>query len=148
MNMIFINVSCYHRLNIITKILSDHRHSDPVSEFRRDVIIGRKTLYVMDRFHRSFALQRRKAVEVVPGELVVNEPHLIAGRFSIRHTVYGGRVEQRFGLVRVENVPQTFLDSSVDSDTFTVRDSSVTSFLRISTSSAYMLFVSFAFLAT
>ena len=73
---------------------------------------------------------------MVTSELVVNEPHLIAGRFSIRYTVYGGRVEQRFGLVGVKYVPQTFLDSSVDSDTFTVRDSSLTSFRKISTSSA------------
>ena len=77
--MILINVSSYDRLSIITKILSDHRHSDPVGELRRNVVIGRKTLDVVDRFHRPFALQRWRAVKAVTCELVVNESHLIAG---------------------------------------------------------------------
>ena len=66
------------------------------------------------------------------GELVINKPHLQVGGFSVGHAIYRGGVKQVFGLVGVEYVPQTFLDSSVESDRFTVRNNSCTSFLNIS----------------
>ena len=96
------------------------------------MIIGQETLYVMDSFHRAFALQRRRAVEVIFGELVINKPHLQVGGFSVGHTIYRCRVKQILGLVGVKYVPQTFLDSSVESDMFTVRNKESTSFLSIS----------------
>ena len=134
--MIFINVRYDDSLNIIAKIFADKCFCYPVDELRRDVVIRRKTLYVVNCFHRSFSIQRRRTIKTVACELLINELHLHICGLGIRHAIYRGRVKQFFGFAGVENIPQTFLDSSVDSDTFTVRDSSLTSFLRISTSSA------------
>ena len=61
---------------------------------------------------------------MVFGELVIDQPHLQVGGFCVGHAIYRGGIQQVLGLVRVENVPQTFLDSSVESDRFTVRNSS------------------------
>ena len=58
------------------------------------------------------------------GELVIDQPHLQVGGFSVGHAIYRCRIKQVIGLVRVENIPQTFLDSSVESDRFTVRKNS------------------------
>ena len=66
------------------------------------------------------------------GELVINQPHLQVSRLSVGHAIYRCRVKQVIGLVGVEYVPQTFLDSSVESDRFTVWNKESTSFLKVS----------------
>ena len=130
--MIFINVRSNYRLHIVTESFAEKRLCYLVGELGRDIIIGRETLYVVNGFHRAFALQRRRAVEMIFGELIINQPHLQGSGFSVGHTVYRGGMKQVFGLVGVEYVPQTFLDSSVESDMFTVRNKESTSFLKFS----------------
>ena len=130
--MIFINVRGNDRLHIVTESLAEKCLCDLVGKLGCDIIIGRKTLYVVYRLHRAFALQRRRGIEVIFGELVIDQPHLQVCGFSVGHAIYRGGVEQILGLVWVENIPQTFLDSSVESDRFTVRNKESTSFLSIS----------------
>ena len=74
--MILINVRGDDSLNIIAKVFANKRFCYPVSEFGRNIVIGCKGLYVVNRFHRSFTLQRRRASEAVAGELFINELHL------------------------------------------------------------------------
>ena len=96
-----VDMRCDDRLHIITKSLSEKCLSDLVGEFGCDIIIGRETLYVMDSFHRAFALQRRRAVKMVFGELVIDQPHLQVGGFSVGHAIYRCRVKQVLGLVGI-----------------------------------------------
>ena len=136
MDMLFVNVRNDDRLRIVPESVSHKSLGYLVSLIRRDVIIGRKTLYVMDSFYSAFSLQWRRAVKIITRKLIVNELHLLVSRFGVGHAVYRGRIKQLLGLFGVQNVAQTFLDRSVESDVLTVRQRSVTPFRNISMSSA------------
>ena len=105
MDMTFINVGSDDRLRIVTKVLSYKSLGYLVSLFGRDVVVGRKTLYVVNDLDRSVADKRQRAVEMVSGELLVNRCHLRVGEVGLGHAVDGGRPKKVVGLVGIKHIP-------------------------------------------
>ncbi len=136
MNMILVNVSCDDRLRIVTKSVAYKSLGYLVSLFGRDVVVGRKTLYVVNDLDRSITDKRRRAVEMVSRKLFVNSSHLRVGEVGFGHAVDGGRPKKVVGLVGIKYIPQTLFGVIVDTNVFNNWQSFFCSSLTFSMSSA------------
>ena len=129
MDMTFINVGSDDRLRVVTESVAYKSLGYPVGEFRRYVVIGRKTLYVVNYLDRSIPDKRRRAVEIVSRELLVNRSHLRVGKVGLGHAVDGGRPKKVVSLVGIKHIPQCPLGVIVDTNVFNNRHSSLCSSL-------------------
>ena len=136
MDMTFINVGSDDRLRVVTESVAYKSLGYPVGEFRRYVVIGRKTLYVVNYLDRSIPDKRRRAVEIVSRELLVNRSHLRVGKVGLGHAVDGGRPKKVVSLVGIKHIPQCPLGVIVDTNVFNNRQSSLCSSFIFSISPA------------
>ena len=136
MDMTFINVGSDDRLRIVTKSVTDKCFRNLVGELGRDVVVRRKTLYVVNYLDRSIPDKRRRAVEMVSCKLLVDRCHLRVGKVGLGHAVYRSRPKKVVGLVGIKHVPQRPLGVIVDTNVFNNRQSSLCSSLIFSISPA------------
>ena len=101
MHMAAVNVGCDDRLSVLSEVLSDECFCYFVGKIGSHILRISKAHDIMDSFYCAFPLKRFRTAELVPGELLIDQPHLIKGLVGICGTVYRGRVQQVLGLFRI-----------------------------------------------